>query len=81
MRKGKFVKIAAFAVMLCLAFSVAGCGTGNSDNAGNDPPPDGQTLLPVGTEGYYTLVQKTIDGYDVTSTFVQNYLRLHNGKA
>lgn len=57
--------------------SEGGSDTGSSDSEITVPA----DTVKIGTEGWYSLAVKTVDGKDISATFVKNAIRLEDGKA
>lgn len=67
--KKNILRAGVLMLSVLLALCVAGCtnqGSGNTD---------------TGVEGWYTLTEKTVDGNDITNTFITNTVYLKAGKA
>jgi len=97
MKKANIVKLIALFITLTLSFSIIGCTTGgtggtssNADSSsildssipdqssGEEQPPQG---FIAGTEGWYVLTDKTVDGKNITDTFKVNAIKLEGGIA
>ena len=64
-----------------------GSSTGDStqssvlDSSNQDSSTTSNPQLQAGAEGWYTLVEKTVAGCDITNTFITNAINLTDGKA
>lgn len=84
----KKMKIGALVLSVLLTSAFVGCGgvnMGNSDESTNSSNSTessaGNVTISVGAEGWYTLEEKTVDGKDITKTFIANTIKLEDGKA
>lgn len=91
MFKKQIVKLGACVLSGAILFSIAACGgtvtessltTNSSEStASSEIMSSTQPSIAVGADGWYSLVEKTVDGADITSTFIANAIKLENGTA
>ena len=84
MKTVNFVKLGALLSALLIALSAFGCtttGSNNSSSSKGDSSTDQKPAeIVAGSEGWYVLEEKTIDGSNITSTFIANAMKLEDGK-